>query len=637
MSLGTPSERSAFAAGASIAMAAFSLCACCTVTFRDAGELTTAAFLLDVPHPTGFPLDLIFVRIAMLVPFGDVAFRAGLGVAALMSLAAGLASVLATRALTPSPSPSPSQLDRLVRAVIAAFPALALVGSSTVLRAATAMEVYAGATALCLAALANATSPSNTPLSEGTKLRTAALLVGLSTAMHTTARPAALIGLVLCFAPFVRSHRTRPSTIVTAGVFIVLGALVVAYLPLASRRNGPIDWGDPETLRSLLNYLSAKSIRGAYANRILVAWRFAGDLAHVARQAVEDLRAFIALGLAGVLLSARSTLGRALALTTLIDLLYSVTINPMGVIDRQTLFATEACLAIAAALAIAWIAPKTPRAAIITAALFAVVNLATIDTAWSARADNFAVSDLLGGSGALGELPPRAIVLCESDDLCGVAMYAQWVEGERPDVTVLPRQHVGLATTWRRLDPPRALVRVPRNGDARQRLAWLLSRLRSRIRWEGSDDADNVLTAPVGSGESPVLGIVGAPAGGSDTTAIEWVTARTKNATGQGARSIAGTTLVAAGRRLATRDISLAIAPWRAAITLNPEQVSAYTNLGVAAARRGQLNLAIALTERALDLDPERARAWHNLAGYLAATGDLARAEAANREADRRR
>ncbi|MEZ4407591.1 MAG: DUF2723 domain-containing protein [Polyangiales bacterium] len=127
-------DRRAFALGAGFAMAAFTLGAACTVTDRDAGELSSAAFLLDVAHPTGFPLDLALVRLAMLLPFGDVAFRAGLGVASLMSLACGFASVLAARSAT--------GLSPLARAAVALTPAVALAGSSTVLRAATAMEVY---------------------------------------------------------------------------------------------------------------------------------------------------------------------------------------------------------------------------------------------------------------------------------------------------------------------------------------------------------------------------------------------------------------------------------------------------------------------------------------------------------------
>ena len=52
------------------------------------------------------------------------------------------------------------------------------------------------------------------------------------------------------------------------------------------------------------------------------------------------------------------------------------------------------------------------------------------------------------------------MVLCASDDLCGGALYAQHVEGERPDVTVLPRQHLAHPWTWRRIEARRLGERI---------------------------------------------------------------------------------------------------------------------------------------------------------------------------------
>ena len=95
----------AFALGAIPAALWFTLRAAPSVAFRDAGELTAASFLLDVAHPTGFPADVLLVRLAMLVPLGDLALRANLAVASLMALACGCASVLAFR-LVPTLAPT---------------------------------------------------------------------------------------------------------------------------------------------------------------------------------------------------------------------------------------------------------------------------------------------------------------------------------------------------------------------------------------------------------------------------------------------------------------------------------------------------------------------------------------------------
>ncbi|MDB4927896.1 MAG: hypothetical protein JWM10_380, partial [Myxococcaceae bacterium] len=176
-------SRPAFALGAVPAALWFTLHAAPSVAYRDAGELTAAAFLLDVPHPTGFPVDMLLVRLAMLAPVGDVAFRANLAVGLLTALACGCAAALTHRLLPP--------LADATRLALSALPAAALMASSTVLRAATAMEVYAGSLLLTLAALLLAADDGPAPA----RRRLAAVALGLSLAMHVTARPAALIAV----------------------------------------------------------------------------------------------------------------------------------------------------------------------------------------------------------------------------------------------------------------------------------------------------------------------------------------------------------------------------------------------------------------------------------------------------------
>ncbi|MEZ4407590.1 MAG: hypothetical protein R3A52_14095 [Polyangiales bacterium] len=202
--------------------------------------------------------------------------------------------------------------------------------------------------------------------------------------MHTTARPAALVGLAVSAWPLVRDRRRLLRVGLASALFALAGAAVMAYLPLASRRNGPIDWGDPESLSALARYLSARSIRDAYAHRILTPWRFSEDLFHATRQGAEDLRAYVAIGAAGLVLGARTAVGRALALVAVIDLAYTVAINPMGMIDRQTLFAAEGCFAAAAGVAVAWIAREvSARVAVIAASAAAAFALFTTDTSWA--------------------------------------------------------------------------------------------------------------------------------------------------------------------------------------------------------------------------------------------------------------
>ncbi|MBK6530433.1 MAG: hypothetical protein IPF99_12750 [Deltaproteobacteria bacterium] len=82
-------------------------------------------------------------------------------------------------------------------------------------------------------------------------------------------------------------------------------------------------------------------------------WRFTEDLATAARTLVEDLGApFVLLAVAGMLVAARRRAAWPVLAATLVDLVYAVTVNPMGTPDRQTLFVTEAGMAVLCALAL---------------------------------------------------------------------------------------------------------------------------------------------------------------------------------------------------------------------------------------------------------------------------------------------
>ncbi len=619
----------AFALGAIPAALWFTLRAAPSVAFRDAGELTAASFLLDVAHPTGFPADVLLVRLAMLVPLGDLALRANLAVASLMALACGCASVLAFR-LVPTLAPT-------ARLAVSALPAAALMASSTVLRAATAMEVYAGSLLLSLAALTLTGGSAPAPV----RARLAALALGLSLATHATSRPAALVALDVAAWPSLR----RPRSVAALVALAVVGALAVAYLPLASLRDGPIDWGDPQTPARFVEHLTARSIRASYAGRIMVAWRLPEDLGAALRTLVDDLGAPLSLlSLVGVGVAARRRAAWPVLAVTVADLAYSAAINPMGTSDRQTLFVTEAGMAVLAALALGSLLSRLPgrrRAELSIAVAVGVVvaTLARVEPRWSGAADRWAASEIPGGAGALGLVAARAVVLCNSDDACGGAMYAQWVEGERPDVTVLPHGSLHLPTTWRRLDVRSALLRRDEAPSAReQRLRWLLARAGERVRWEG--DGREVPWLRLSPGETPVFARVGAPAGDTsiDREAVSWVLPRLPplGLAGVGAQRLGATALFAAGAREGRGGLERAAPLWRAALGVWPDHAAAWTNLAVAEARAGRVREAVVMTRRALDLEPERPRAWRNLAEYLAALGDREGAAEAAREAGRR-
>lgn len=95
----------------------------------DSGEFQFAAPLLAIPHPTGYPLYILFGKLATLVPFGPVAYRVTLVSVVAGSCAVAVASLLFARVT-----------GSLLAALVAA---IALAVSPGLWNAATLAEVYA--------------------------------------------------------------------------------------------------------------------------------------------------------------------------------------------------------------------------------------------------------------------------------------------------------------------------------------------------------------------------------------------------------------------------------------------------------------------------------------------------------------
>src|SRR5262249_36041897 len=159
------------------------------------------------------------------------------------------------------------------------------------------------------------------------------------------------------------------------------------------------------------------------------------NLASIGRILCQDLGPWVlALGTAGALFSVRNPFARWITFVTLLDVAYAAAVNPMGIADRQTLFVTEVGLALLSSYAVvrttdtvsARYATVATRTAIACALLLTVSVTLRVDSKYAALSDGWSATEILGGSGALGALAPRALVLCESDDLCGSSLYAQF-------------------------------------------------------------------------------------------------------------------------------------------------------------------------------------------------------------------
>lgn len=596
------------------------------VGFRDAGELGTAAFELGVAHPTGFAVDLLVLRASALVPLGSLAFRqnaavalqAALVLAALAALCDLLAARLGVR-------------EGPLRRMAATLPSLALLGFRTFLGTATATEVYTLSLLLVIVAAYGA-------LRGGAARGLALCVIGLGPGLHVTA------GLYAALMLLSAASRPGAGASVDAGAGL-RGALswlrprlpallactaVVLYLPLASLRDPALDWGDPETVGRVLDHLSAARIRSAYAAEMLAGGP--GSTVPLLEQ-LGELWPVLPFALLGVVLGLRAAPAVVLGPLGLLaaDLAYAAWVNPMGAVDRQVGHVAGTALCVLGGLGVATLG-EALRTRWQRGVHVVVAGLAFALPVWNVpRAelgDDFAASELYGSGGPLASVPPRSVIVCSGDDACAGGLFAVHAEAVRPDVDVVPAQHLWDPTVLRRLEgmglgvagEPGSVARAAKADAMVRRLARPGS---ARPVLFVSDEPlrraglGRIAVASVRSAPYLVVASVDEPTGAASVAGLDRLrVARFGTGGPRAERARAAWSLAydALGTALLATDLPAAVRALRVAASIAPARAVAWINLGVALERSGQLVEASRCAQRAVQLQPGRATPWVNLA-----------------------
>lgn len=205
--------------------------ACRTVFVGDSGELSAAAATLGIPHPSGYPLYVLLGKLfTVILPVGSPAFRLSLMSAFWAAATVALVFVVARRL-------------RLSTAV-ATFGALLVAFGPSFWSQANIQRVYSLNAFFVLAVTALALEWLRTDRIRFMVL--AALAAGLGACNHTFM---GLFGVAVgMFAVMSRpALLKRPMEIAACVAGGLVGLLPYAYLPLRSRQEPRLDWGDPET------------------------------------------------------------------------------------------------------------------------------------------------------------------------------------------------------------------------------------------------------------------------------------------------------------------------------------------------------------------------------------------------------
>jgi 4-amino-4-deoxy-L-arabinose transferase-like glycosyltransferase/Tfp pilus assembly protein PilF len=410
--------------------------ACPTVYFGDSGELIAAADSLGVAHPPGYPIYTLLGRVALLLPFGEPAWRMNLLSAALGAIACALVARL---------------VQRWTESAIAAVGSgLGLAVAYDVWVVSTVAEVYTLHLFLIasLLLLADRMHDAEERGDLRRLLLMAAVVLGLGLSHRPTivlALPAAAVLAIGLSRPRLPFRRAGPAAWAVATLIAAVVPLA-AYAALLIRAGAdPVaNWGRPDDLAALVAHVTTRSYRfyvlGAAGWLRPEGWARAGAMLWSGFGYVGLPLAL--LGLVGALsgrLPSQRRPGVAVALVGGAWLLFGLS---YGTEDVEVLYLPvflAAALAAGLGLAAIRAVGGSHRSGALASVAIAAVLVAS-PTALHLGAANLArvSAGVDYGRDMLATVPEGGVLFVEGDDAFLLA-YVQQVLGERTDVTIYDR------------------------------------------------------------------------------------------------------------------------------------------------------------------------------------------------------
>lgn len=394
--------------------------------------MITAAYVLGVAHPPGFPLHTLLGKLATLVPWGSVAWRVNLLSALCDASAAALLAWALVRATRRVPS-------GLVAGLAFAF-------SPVIWPYAVTAEVFALNNLFAAGLVALSVLAFDQPRRW---LVPIAFWSGLGLSNHPT-----LVFYVVTVgvALLVRLRRElTPRLVLSAVCAGACGLLPYAYLWIAGQSQPLLAWGDTSTVTGVFAHitradygsLNLGSVEVAEAPRLMprlaILWsRFGASTFWTGPVLVAAACAWLRRSDRWI---AALWLCAAVFYVLVFDSLANLRLDDLLHVTVEDRFTQQTVVALSAlmGLGLAAVTEFVPIAGWLVGLGLPIALVAVHHGAMNQRGNVFFERY---GEAILSGMPKNAILLITSDEAVGSVSYLQLVTGMRPDVRVIPTGHL---------------------------------------------------------------------------------------------------------------------------------------------------------------------------------------------------
>ncbi|MEW6617972.1 MAG: DUF2723 domain-containing protein [bacterium] len=429
-----------------------------TIGFHDSGDMITAAYVLGIPHPTGYPLYCLLGKLWMtILPIGNIAYRMNLASALCASLACMMVYFIILKLTVNSRQwtvkkifsnspflPFSVSISNLIPAIVGA---LMLAFATTFWEQAVIAEKYTlnALFATLLIFILLKWHETILPITDHrlpTKyLYLFAFTLGLSFTHHMQTiylLPASILFIITVYWQKWRKEKLSlfpiSYSLLKMLCLFILPMFLYLYLPICASLSPDYNWGDPQTLKRFIAHISGQWYKSYFVSSLNQIYE---NLFHIPYFLSDQFtQYFWWISLIGLffLLAKRKIIGLFFIVVVIINLLVASRYSIRNIEDYY--FPLYIIFSITLGLGIIFL-NKFVKKRIIFSVLFfgVVVTIFLIHYPYNNKRDYYFAYDY--GCEILSSLDKKAIIFLEGDRTIFPVSYLKYCENRYPEVALI--------------------------------------------------------------------------------------------------------------------------------------------------------------------------------------------------------